>query len=61
MKQVSGSTDMRKTFVVNMIGCVMIEEPLLLVLEYVHHSDLLSYMRENRRQEQVSLNLLCIL
>ena len=55
MKQVSGSSDVRKTFVVNMVGCITIQEPLLLILEYTHQSDLLSYVRDNRRQEQVNL------
>ena len=55
MKEVSGSTDVRKSFVVNMVGCITVQRPLLLILEYTHQSDLLSYVRENRRQEQVKL------
>ena len=34
--------------VVNMVGCVTIQEPLCLILEFVPHGDLLSYLRDAR-------------
>ncbi len=36
--------------VVNMIGCVTVQEPLCLVIEYVEHGDLLTYLRLNRKK-----------
>ena len=34
--------------VVSMLGCVTINEPLCLVVEYMPHSDLLHYLRKQR-------------
>ena len=50
MKQVSSSEDPLSRFVVHMVGCVTTREPLLLILEFVKHGDLLSYFRSTRRQ-----------
>ena len=50
MKQVSDTDDELSRFVVNMLGCVTGREPLLLVLEYIRHGDLLSYLRSMRKQ-----------
>ena len=50
MKKVSGTNSDLQKFVVNMVGCVTIEEPMLLVLEFVTHSDLLSYLRSIRKK-----------
>ena len=36
--------------VVNMIGCVTLQEPLCLVTEFVKYGDLLSYLRTTRKQ-----------
>ena len=36
--------------IVNMIGCVTIQEPLCLILEFVPHGDLLSYIRNRRKR-----------
>ena len=36
--------------VVNMIGCVTVQEPLCLVTEFVKYGDLLSYLRTTRKQ-----------
>ena len=36
--------------VVNMIGCSTFQEPIALVLEYVPHGDLLSYLKAKRRK-----------
>ena len=35
--------------VVNMVGCVTIQEPLSLITEFVKHGDLLSYLRTSRK------------
>ena len=45
MKRVSESENEFSRFVVNMVGCVTVREPFLLVLEYVKHGDLLKYLR----------------
>ena len=50
MKKVSGSGSDLSMFVVNMVGCCTLQEPLLLVLEYVKHGDLLTYLRSMRQQ-----------
>lgn len=38
----------RNPHAVNMIGCVTIEEPLYLIMEFVKHGDLLSYLKSIR-------------
>ena len=48
MKTVSGSHHDHQKFVVNMLGCVTLQEPMMLVLEYASHGDLLSYLRASR-------------
>ncbi len=53
MKNVSDTENELSRFVVNMVGCVTTEEPLLLVLEYVHHGDLLAYLRSMKDQVPV--------
>ena len=35
--------------VVNMVGCVTIQEPLCLITEFVKHGDLLSYLNSMRQ------------
>ena len=50
MKIVSESENEFRQFVVNMVGCVTIREPFLLVLEYVKYGDLLKYLRAMRNQ-----------
>ena len=50
MKKVSGS---RCPFVVNMVGCCTMQEPVCLVLEYVAHGSLLNYLRTMRKKVQV--------
>ena len=35
--------------VVNMVGCVTIQEPLCLITEFVKHGDLLSYLKSMRK------------
>ena len=50
MKNVSGTNSDLKQFVVNMVGCVTVQEPMMLVLEFVTHGDLLSYLRNIRKR-----------
>ena len=45
MKRVSAG---RNPYVVNMIGCCSIQEPLALVLELVPNGNLLEYLKVNR-------------
>ena len=45
--------------IVNMVGCVTLQEPLCLITEFVPHGDLLSYIRANRKK--VSLRIcMCV-
>ena len=44
--------------VVNMIGCVTIQEPLCLITEFVKHGDLLSYLQSIRKM--VSIMYVCM-
>lgn len=39
----------KKPHVVNMVGCVTIQEPLCLITEFVKHGDLLSYLKSTRK------------
>ena len=50
MKKVTDTENEYSKFVVNMVGCVTVKEPLLLVLEYVQHGDLLKYLRAMKKQ-----------
>ena len=50
MKNVSGGDNPLRQFVVNMMGCVTISEPMQLVLEFVPHGDLQSYLRSIRKK-----------
>jgi len=36
--------------IVNMVGCVTLQEPLCLVTEFVPHGDLLDYLRNQRKK-----------
>ena len=38
----------KNPYVINMVGCVTIEEPLYLIMEFVKHGDLLSYLKSIR-------------
>ena len=44
--------------VVNMMGCVTVQEPLVLITEFVEYGDLHSYLTSCRKQ--VSKNIYCI-
>ena len=35
--------------VISLVGCVTIQEPLSLIIEFIRYGDLLSYLRTNRR------------
>ncbi len=45
--------------IVNMVGCVTIQEPLCLITEFIPHGDLLSFLRANRKK--VSMCAPCVL
>ncbi len=36
--------------IVNMVGCVTLQEPLCLITEFVSHGDLLDYLRNQRKK-----------
>ena len=41
--------------IVNMVGCVTLQEPLCLITEFIPYGDLLSYMKHQRKKvRQVS-------
>ena len=50
MIKVSETKSELKRFVVNMLGCCRLEEPILLVVEFVPHGDLLSYLRKMKKK-----------
>ena len=50
MKTVASGTNIH---VVKMIGCVTIQEPLALILEFVPYGNLLDYLRTNRKLVRV--------
>ena len=50
MKTLASGTNMH---VVKMIGCVTIQEPLALILEFVPYGNLLDYLRTNRKLVRV--------
>ena len=41
------------THIVNMVGCVTLQEPLCLITEYVPYGDLLSYLKYQRKKVYV--------
>ncbi len=47
MKKVASGNN---RFVVSLVGCVTIQEPLCLITEFVKHGDLLSYLQSVRKQ-----------
>ena len=40
-------------FVVNMLGCVTQVEPLMLVVEFVRHGNLLNFLRNFRKRIEI--------
>lgn len=52
MKVSSTESDLRR-FVVNMLGCCRLEEPILLVVEFVKYGNLFSYLRAMIKKTQV--------
>ena len=36
--------------IVNMIGCITLQEPLCLITEFVPHGDLISYLKAMRKR-----------
>lgn len=57
MKKVAGGNCVN---VVRMVGCVSVQSPYALVLEYVPYGSLLDYLRENRKLVSVSAVKECI-
>ncbi len=49
MKKISNSFNPN---IVNMVGCVTLQEPLCLITEFVPHGDLLGYIRKQRKKVQ---------
>ena len=47
MKRISGGFN---PHIVNMVGCVTLQEPLCLITEFVPHGDLLDYLRKQRKK-----------
>ena len=45
MKTVSSGDNELSKFVVNMLGCMTYKEPMVLVLEFMKHGNLLDYLR----------------
>ena len=43
--------------VVGLLGCVTIQEPLMLIIEFIKYGDLLSYLRTNRRMVIKLINI----
>lgn len=47
--------------VVNLVGCVTIQEPLCLITEFVKHGDLLSYLQSIRKMvSHINLISICV-
>ena len=42
-------------YVVNMVGCCTLQEPLALVLEYIPNGDLLTYLKTIRKLVSISI------
>ena len=57
MKMVSETDSELKRFVVNMLGCCRLEEPILLVVEFVQYGDLLNYIRSMKKRTMVCRHL----
>ena len=52
------------THIVNMVGCVTLQEPLCLITEFVPYGDLLSYLKYQRKKvgiESMYYGALCML
>ena len=39
--------------IVNMVGCVTLQEPLCLITEFIPYGDLLSYLKHQRKKVRV--------
>ena len=55
MKSVSKVENELSKFVVNMLGCVIAKEPMILVLEYMEYGNLLDYLRSTRMKNHPNL------
>ena len=61
MKMVSSADNEMKKFVVNMVGCITVKEPLLLVVEFVKHGDLQTFLRTIKKQVLIVVFALLII
>ena len=44
------------THIVNMVGCVTLQEPLCLITEFIPYGDLLSYLKYQRKKVRERLS-----
>ena len=53
--------DGNNSHVVNMVGCITIQEPLCLVTEFAEHGDLQTFLKTCRKQVAIiSLLIVCL-
>ena len=52
--------DGNNSHVVNMVGCVTIQEPMFLITEFVKHGDLQTFLRTCRKQVQLQQQVMCV-
>ena len=55
MKSVSKVDNELSNFVVNMLGCIITKEPMILVLEFMECGNLLDYLRVTRSMVSLCL------
>lgn len=48
LKTVSSAKNKLSQFVVNMVGCITVREPMVLVLEFMKYGNLLEFLRALR-------------
>lgn len=61
MKKVSSSDNKLSKFVVNMVGCITLKEPMILILEFMKHGNLLDYLRATKAKVcQINLSTIAI-
>ena len=60
MKKVSAEDNELSKFVVNMLGCVTLREPMMLVLEFMKHGNLLEYLRTMKKRVRETSAKMCL-
>ena len=48
------------THIVNMVGCVTLQEPLCLITEFIPYGDLISYLKHQRKKVKLDVYTVCI-